>query len=104
MADAQSEMKEALAQTQFKAPQIPLIANVTALEVSNPDEIKNLLASQITGSVRWRETMLYLESKGIKEIIEIGSGKVLSGLVSRTCKEMTGKSIQNLEDIKAFCA
>ena len=64
--------------------------------------IKELLAKQITGSVRWRETMLYLESKGIKEIIEIGSGKVLAGLVGRTCKDMTSKSIQSLADIKLF--
>ncbi|MFT6077519.1 MAG: [acyl-carrier-protein] S-malonyltransferase [Myxococcota bacterium] len=104
MGDAQIKMKEALAGTEFKSPNIPLIANVTAREVSNPEEIKDLLASQITGSVRWRETMIYLESKGIKEVIEIGSGKVLSGLVARTCKEMTGKSIKNLEDIKDFCA
>ncbi|MFT6106832.1 MAG: [acyl-carrier-protein] S-malonyltransferase [Rickettsiales bacterium] len=104
MADAQIKMKEALSETEFKAPQIPLIANVKASEVSNPEEIKDLLTSQITGSVRWRETMLYLQNKGVKEVIEIGSGKVLSGLVSRTCKEMTGKSIRNLEDIKVFCS
>jgi [acyl-carrier-protein] S-malonyltransferase len=100
MIDAQNKMKEALENTDFKAPQIPLIANVTAGEVSNPQEIKDLLAKQITGSVRWRETMLYLENKGINQIIEIGSGKVLSGLVGRTCKGISSKSIQNLEDIK----
>ena len=100
MKDAEAKMQEALAAVEFKTPQIPLIANVTASEVSKPEEIKSLLVQQITGSVRWRETMLYLESKGIKQIIEIGSGKVLSGLVSRTCKEMSSTSIQNLADIK----
>ena len=102
MLGAKNEMKIALEKAEIKTPTIPLIANVTAKEVSNPEEIKELLALQITGSVRWRETMLYLESKGIKQIIEIGSGKVLAGLVGRTCKDMTAKSIQNLADIKLF--
>ncbi|MES2677541.1 MAG: ACP S-malonyltransferase [Pseudomonadota bacterium] len=102
MSEAENEMRIALTKAEIKTPTIPLIANVTAKEVSNPEEIKELLAKQITGSVRWRETMLYLESKGIKEIIEIGSGKVLAGLVGRTCKDMTSKSIQNLADIKLF--
>ena len=102
MLDAENEMRIALTKADIKTPTIPLIANVTAKEVSNPEEIKELLAKQITGSVRWRETMLYLESKGIKEIIEIGSGKVLAGLVGRTCKDMTSKSIQSLADIKLF--
>lgn len=102
MRDAEQEMRNALSKAEIKTPTIPLIANVTAGEVSNPEEIKELLAQQITGAVRWRETMLYLESKGIKEIIEIGSGKVLSGLVGRTCKDMTTKSIQNLQDIQSF--
>lgn len=102
MGDAEQEMRNALFKAEIKTPTIPLIANVTAGEVFNPEEIKELLAQQITGAVRWRETMLYLESKGIKEIIEIGSGKVLSGLVGRTCKDMTTKSIQNLQDIQSF--
>ncbi|MFT5703088.1 MAG: [acyl-carrier-protein] S-malonyltransferase [Rickettsiales bacterium] len=102
MKDAEIEMREMLASAEIKSPLIPLIANVTAAEVSDSSEIKELLAKQITGSVRWRETMLHLESKGIKEVIEIGSGKVLAGLVGRTCKEMSGKSIQNLEGIKEF--
>lgn len=100
MQDAQDKMKIALDTADIKSPLIPLIANVTASEVVDPAQIKDLLVKQITGSVRWRETMLYLESKGIKEVIEIGSGKVLSGLVGRTCKDMTSRSIQNLEDIK----
>ncbi len=100
MKDAEVEMRAALAKADVKTPLIPLVANVTASEVSDPNEIKELLARQITGSVRWRETMLYLESKGIKEVIEIGSGKVLAGLVGRTCKDMTSRSVQNLEDIK----
>lgn len=102
MAPAEIEMRSALAKTNIKTPIIPVIANVTASEVSNSEEIKELLAKQITGSVRWREIMLYLESKGVKEIIEIGSGKVLSGLVGRTCPSIVSKSIQNTTDIKMF--
>ena len=102
MADAELVMRRALVKACITSPTIAVVANVTAAEVSNPDEIKELLAKQITGSVRWRETMLYLENKGVKEIIEIGSGKVLSGLVGRTCKDMNARSIQNSKDIEEF--
>lgn len=101
MADAAAEMKEALDQVTIKQPILPVIANVTASPVTNPDEIRDLLVKQITGSVKWRQTMLYMENAGIKNVIEIGSGKVLAGLVGRTCPTITSQSIQNLEDIKA---
>lgn len=104
MSDAALQMKEALDATEVKTPIVPLIANVTAQEVTSPDEIKDLLVKQITGSVRWRETMLYLNSKAVERIVEIGSGKVLSGLVGRTCKEISSVSIQNIEDLKNFAA
>jgi len=102
MADAEFEMRKALTNSQIKTPEIKVVANVTAIEVSNPEEIKELLAKQITGAVRWRESMLYLEQKGVNQIIEIGSGKVLAGLVGRTCPSITSKSIQNIADLQAF--
>jgi [acyl-carrier-protein] S-malonyltransferase len=102
MADAENKMREALVNTQINSPKIKLIANVTANEVSNPDEIKELLAKQITGTVRWRETMIYLQSKGVNQVIEIGSGKVLAGLVGRTCEGVLSKSIQNKLDLEEF--
>ena len=102
MEDAVVAMKAALKLAQIKSPIIPLIANVTADKTQDPNEIKDLLAKQITGSVRWRETMLFMEANGIEEIIEIGSGKVLAGLVGRTCKNMKSRSIQNVEDLKLF--
>lgn len=102
MEDAKMEMWSALEMAHIHSPVIPVIANVTADFVNEPHEIKKLLASQVTGSVRWRETMLTMEKHGIKEIIEIGAGKVLSGLVGRTCKDITSKSIQTIADIKAF--
>jgi len=104
MLDAQNEMKIALAKADVKSPIIPVVANVTANLATDPNQIRDLLAQQITGSVRWRETMLFLASQGVEEIIEIGSGKVLAGLVSRTCPNMKSRSIQNSEDLKAFVA
>lgn len=104
MNDAALEMKEALEKAEVKSPNIALVANVTAQEVSNPQEIKDLLVQQVTGSVRWRETMLYLEQNNVEQIVEIGAGKVLSGLVSRTCKNMKSLSIQNFDDLKNFIA
>lgn len=102
MLDAQNVMKDALAKAEIKTPIIPVVANVTAEIVSDANQIRELLAQQITGSVRWRETMLFLEKQGVEEVIEIGSGKVLAGLVSRTCPNLKSRSIQNLEDIKNF--
>lgn len=102
MADAALIMQDALAKADIKSPIIPLVANVTASIVTSSDQIKDLLTKQITGSVRWRETMLFMEENGVEEVIEIGSGKVLAGLVSRTCANMKSRSIQNSEDLKNF--
>ena len=102
MFDAQEEMKQALANAQVKSPSVPVVANVTAEIVSDPNQIKDLLVKQISAAVKWRETMLFMASQGIEEIIEIGSGKVLAGLVGRTCPNIKSKSIQNLQDLKDF--
>ncbi len=104
MSDAARSMREALAQADVAAPLVSLIANVTAQTVVDPEQIKDLLVKQITGSVKWRETMLFMEQNGIEEVIEIGAGKVLCGLVGRTCANIKSRSIQNVEDIKLFCA
>lgn len=102
MLDAQNEMKIALEKADIKSPIIPVVANVTAALVSDPNQIRDLLAKQITGSVRWRETMIFMSSQGIEEVVEIGSGKVLAGLVGRTCANVKSQSIQNIEDLKLF--
>jgi [acyl-carrier-protein] S-malonyltransferase len=99
MLEAQNHMKIALDKAEIKSPIIPVVANVTADLVFDPNQIRDLLAKQITGSVRWRETMLFMASQGVEEIIEIGSGKVLSGLVSRTCPNVKSRSIQSFEDL-----
>lgn len=102
MLDAALAMEEALSQAEIKSPSVPLVANVIAQKAEDPNQIKDLLVKQITGSVKWRETMLFMEQSGIEEVIEIGSGKVLCGLVGRTCANMKSRSIQNVEDIKLF--
>lgn len=100
--EAEIEMKEILDQVEINKPNLKFVANVNADFVSDPAQIKDLLLQQITSSVRWRETMLLFEKDGVEKIIEIGSGKVLSGLVSRTCKNITASAIGDVEAIKAF--
>ena len=83
---------------------MPLIANVTAREVSDPDTIRKLLVEQVTGRVRWRESVLYMGEQGVEELVEMGSGKVLSTMVRRINREMTGSAVQTPADIEAFLA
>ena len=102
MAPAAEAMAEALAAVSIRAPQVPLVANVTAAAVTDPAEVSRLLVEQVTGLVRWRESMLYLKAQGIDTVVELGSGKVLSGLVKRIDKELIGISVQTPAEIEAF--
>jgi [acyl-carrier-protein] S-malonyltransferase len=102
MIEAQDEMASALKNFSIKKPQVEIIANVTANLIANPQEIPDLLTKQITGTVRFRESMLKLENLGVTNIIEIGSGKVLCGLSTRTCSSFSATSLQNSLDIKNF--
>lgn len=102
MQPAADIMQEALQNVNIQAPSVPIIANVTAEEVSNPDEIRALLVKQVTGMVRWRETILNLKEKNVAEIVEFGAGKVLNGLIKRIDKEIITSSIQTPEDIENF--
>ena len=77
-----------------------MISNITADEVFNASEIKDLLTKQIENRVRWRESIINMINKGVNEFIEIGPGKILSGLVKRINKEVVVNSINNEEDIK----
>lgn len=104
MENAALKMAEALDGAEIKAPIVPLVANVSADVTVDPAQIRDLLTKQITGSVRWRETMLFMEQNGVGRVVEIGSGKVLSGLVGRTCKGIESLSIQNTGDIENFVA
>ena len=88
--------------TNFNNPKIDIVSNVTAKEVKEISEIKKLLIKQIYSKVRWRESVLYMIKNGINEFIEIGPGKVLSGLVKRINNKVLTKSINTLEEIKNF--
>ena len=83
-------------------PRVPLVANVLASEVSDPAAIKQHLVEQVTGLVRWRESVQYMKSKGVEALVECGTGKELSGLVKRIDKEMTGQALNTPADIEAF--
>lgn len=101
MQPAADVMREALAAVEIKAPAVPLIANVSAAPVSDPDEIRALLVAQVTGSVRWRESVMAMDAAGISEIWEIGAGKALSGMVRRINRAITCRAVGTPEDVKA---
>lgn len=99
---AADEMEEALKGTRILAPSVPLIANVTAQTETDPENIRKLLVEQVTGRVRWRESVLEMGNLGVKSLVEVGTGKVLSGLVRRINRDMKGLSLQTPADIEAF--
>lgn len=99
---AADEMAEALGDITLQAPSLPLVSNVTASAVVDPQEIRKLLVEQVTAPVRWREGVLYMKEAGVEQLVEIGAGKVLSGLARRIDPELTGVSIQSPDDIDAF--
>ena len=93
-------MSEEIAKLNFKEPENILISNVTGKEISNSNELKDLLVKQIENRVRWRESILLMINKGINQFIEIGPGKVLSGLVKRIDRNAKVSAINTEEDIK----
>ena len=101
MQPAAGRMAEALSEAELKAPAVPLIANVTAQPVSDPEAIRRLLVEQVTGSVRWRESVAFMAGAGVRLLYEIGAGKVLTGMARRIDERLTGKAIGTPEDIAA---
>ena len=102
MKPAADVMAEALARVTMISPTVPVIANVTAATVVDPDEIRRLLVEQVTAMVRWRESVHVMKDAGVDTLIELGAGKVLSGLANRIDPELTGISIQTPQDIEEF--
>ncbi|MBW0157289.1 ACP S-malonyltransferase [Sedimentimonas flavescens] len=102
MQPAADKMAEALASVQIAAPAVPVVANVRAEAVSDPEVIRQLLIEQVTGSVRWRESVLWMVGQGVTEFWEIGAGKALSGMVKRIAKETVQKNVGAPEDIAAL--
>jgi [acyl-carrier-protein] S-malonyltransferase len=102
MAPAAQKMATVLAETNIRVPIVPVIANVTAQATSDPAEIRRFLVEQITGRVRWRESVLWMAEHGITEAIEIGPGKVLSGLIKRISDKIETSSVGTPEQIDAL--
>jgi [acyl-carrier-protein] S-malonyltransferase len=104
MAPAADAMASALAETDLRAPSVPLVANVTASSVEDPDEIRRLLVEQVTAMVRWRECVQYLRQLGVDTLVEVGSGKVLAGLTRRIDRDMTALCAGSPTEIEAVLA
>ena len=102
MKSAAEKMKDKIKPINFTDPVINVISNVTAEPEKNSEKIKNLLVEQIYTKVRWRESILYMEKNGINEFVEIGPGKVLSGLVKRIIRGVKVNSINSIEDTKSL--
>jgi len=102
MAPAADVMAEALEKTEINAPVVPLVANVTAESVADPDTIRRQLVQQVTGAVRWRESVLFMKDKGVDKLVEAGAGKVLSGLARRIDRELTGQPLNGPDEIEEF--
>jgi [acyl-carrier-protein] S-malonyltransferase len=102
MAPAADAMAEALAAATMRAPSVPVIANVTAAKATDPAEIRDLLVRQVTATVRWRECIMAMGAMGCDRFVEIGSGKVLTGLMKRLMPEAKAESVGTPADVEAF--
>jgi len=104
MQPAAEAMAEALDKVSIVAPVVPLVANVLAQPITEPREIRARLVEQVTGTVRWRESVRYMQAHGVGRLVEVGAGKVLSGLVKRIVAGVDSVSIGTPEDVAAFKA
>jgi len=104
MQPAAEAMREALADVALAPPVVPLIANVLAKPVSDPETIRGLLIAQVTGRVRWRESVLEMKAMGVTHLVELGAGKVLSGLARRIDRELTAMAVGTPAGVEAFLA
>lgn len=102
MAPAADAMAEALAEADIRAPRVPVVANVTAAKATDPAEIRDLLVKQVTGTVRWRECVQAMAAMGCDRFVELGAGKVLTGLMKRLAPEASAQAVGTPADIEAF--
>jgi [acyl-carrier-protein] S-malonyltransferase len=104
MQPAADVMAGALAKTAIKTPIVPVVANVLARPIQEPEEIVRSLVAQVTGTVRWRESVVFMAGAGVSSFYEVGAGKVLSGLIKRLADGITTNAIGSPEDVAAFKA
>ena len=102
MQPAAEAMAAALAGVAIAAPAVPLVANVKAEAVRDPEEIRRLLVAQVTGRVRWRESVLWMAGQGVTEAVEVGAGKALSGMIRRIAKEVEVKAVGTPDEVRAL--
>jgi [acyl-carrier-protein] S-malonyltransferase len=104
MQPAADVMAQALTKVSVKRPSVPVVSNVLAKAIDDPGEILRALVAQVTGTVRWRESVVYMAGAGVTNFYEVGAGKVLSGLIKRLAEGATVTAIGNPEDVAAFKA
>jgi [acyl-carrier-protein] S-malonyltransferase len=104
MAPAAEAMREALANVAVAAPVVPVVANVTVSPITDPDEIRRRLVEQVTGRVRWRETVEWFAANGVTTLYEVGAGRVLTGLIKRISKDVTGVAVNGPADVEQAVA
>ncbi|KAB2855943.1 MAG: ACP S-malonyltransferase, partial [Bauldia sp.] len=104
MQPAADAMREALATAAIRPPRVPVVANVTARPTTDPEEIRRLLVEQVTGTVRWRESVAYIAEQGVTKFVECGAGKVLTGLLKRIVPEAAGTAVGAPADLEAYRA
>jgi [acyl-carrier-protein] S-malonyltransferase len=102
MAPAAEVMEESLGEVELKTPLVPIVANVTAAPTTDPDEIRELLVEQVIRMVRWRETVLLFKEHEVEEVVEIGAGRVLAGLVKRIDRELPAISVGTAAETEAL--
>lgn len=100
MQPAAERMEQALADVALSAPEVPLVANMRAEAVSDPDEIRLLLVEQVTGTVRWRESIVWMAASGVEEFVEIGAGKALSGMARRIDRNVATIAVNGPADVR----
>ncbi|HEX8666692.1 MAG TPA: ACP S-malonyltransferase [Beijerinckiaceae bacterium] len=104
MAPAAEAMRKALGEVAMRAPAVPVVANVEAAPLTDPQKIRDALVRQVTGTVRWRECVAFMATQGVDRFHEVGAGKVLTGLVKRIASGAVGTAIGTPEDVQAFKA
>jgi [acyl-carrier-protein] S-malonyltransferase len=104
MKPAAEAMAEALKNARIESPAVPVVTNVTANAQTDPETIRAQLVEQVTGRVRWRESVLWMAQQGITRFAEAGSGKALTGMLKRTTDDATGVALNTPKDLEAFAA